>query len=1708
MVSAGLVGGRTHLSRLSTIVIASCLVGITVLPAYASNAPSRGHRMASSENIVLPNASTNVTPSAARCSTSPVLSGNIGSYISVLKQDGAVWSWGLNAQGQLGDGTTTNRSTPVQVVGPAGVGTLSGIASVVGGDYDTVAARSDGTVQAWGLGPLGDTSENQSTTPVQVAGSGGNGYLTDVVTVAHGDQFFMALRADGTVWTWGSGYQGELGNGTTGSFSPTPVEVVSPSGGGALTGIVQIAAGAEHALALRSDGTLWTWGYDAYGELGLNQPAGYYSKPSEVVSPSGSGALTGVVDMSGGYLFSVALRSDGTVWSWGRNIQGQLGYGTMDQNRHQVPAQVVGPGGNGFLTGISQVSATLEHAGAVKTDGTAWTWGWNGVGELGNGDSTLQPSATPVQVVAPSGGYLTNVTRMTGGQDYGIALKSDGTVWAWGDNYYGELGQGTTDSNAHPVPAQVLGAGGSGVLADVSQPSPCNTPLGSELYGGSPIDEEQTSASVGGYPVDAASGDFWHSFTDVVVPGRGIPLSFTRTYNSLCAVDPKCSPYDAALSPGWTFNYNVLLTFTNDTNGKLIKATVHEENGATIDFAWNGSGFQALNRVVASLVQNPDGTYTLTRPNQTHLFFTAGGLLTKETDRNGYATVLSYSNGHLTTVTDAENRSLTLTYYPNGQLQRVTDPASRSVLFQYDANGNLQSATDLAGNATQFGYQANSLLTTMTDPRGGVLTNTYDQNNPGQVIQQVDPLNRITKYSYSPGLTTITDPKGNVTDQEYQGNELIRLTLGVATPQQSTWTYSYDPAVLAITSVTDPAGNVWTNTWDPQGNLLTHTDPLNDKWAYSYDTLNDVATVQDPLQTTNTETKNTYDGNGNLTSSSTPLVGSGQTSTTIYSYGDSHHPGDLTSVTDPDGKVWTYGYDANGIRNKVVDPLGDTTTYSYDNVGRLFSSVSPKGNVAGANAVAFTTTYTPDVFGRPVQVVDPLSHQTLFHYDANGNLDRLTDANGHVTLYTYDADNELEDVQRADSSHLGTGYDVDGNVASQTDGLKNTTTYTYDPLNRLASVSDPLKRTTTYQYDDLLQHVLVTDPQGRTTTYFYNGADQLTGIAYSDGVTPAVGFTYDADGQRKTMTDGTGTTSYTIDSLHRLTAMTTGAGQTVSYAYDLKGQLTSITYPGGTQTVSRGYDAAGRLQSVTDWANHKTTYGYDANSNATLVSYPNGTSASFGYDNADRLTSIMDAKGNTNFLSLTYVPDAIGQATSENATSYGYNAINQLTGAGTTTYGYDAADNLHQGMMPGVGAATLTYDAANQLASGSVTNGSTQIESLTFKYDPNGNRSQETGTGARAISNSYIYDQANRLTGYDGSASYAYNGDGLRMSKTVSGATTQATWDVAEGLPLMLKDGTTSYVTGLGGLPLEQITSSGATSYYHQDRLGSTRAITNASGAVVATDTYDAYGNVTASTGTLVNPFQYAGQYTDAESGLQYERARYYDPTTGGLLSRDPAAAETRQPYGYAADSPNNGRDPSGLGVLEAASALLGGTGDLAKSGTGILASWAAGWVAEEHDKLVSGNPLAVTSGVLDVFATVFMVGTGLGAEDTALDTLGLYRAGGGAAKLPMNMGTVTDVAAKYGIDLGDSKIIIRKDILGGYAGKTLPDASFELTRSAFTSESELAKTLFEEQFHVAQVLERGYPTAPEEFAAYEKEARQAVDEWWSSHPLNPGGTQ
>lgn len=186
-----------------------------------------------------------------------VVAGN--THTASLKSDGTVWAWGNNSHGQLGDGTTINKSIPVQVLGSGGVGYLTGVTAIAAGYTHTVALKADGTVWAWGynsVGELGDGTTTNRSTPVQVLGHGGVGYLTGVTAIAAGYDHTLALKSDGTLWAWGNNSNGQLGDGTT-TNRFTPVQVVGAGGAGYLTGVTVIAGGGRHTLALKSDGTLW-----------------------------------------------------------------------------------------------------------------------------------------------------------------------------------------------------------------------------------------------------------------------------------------------------------------------------------------------------------------------------------------------------------------------------------------------------------------------------------------------------------------------------------------------------------------------------------------------------------------------------------------------------------------------------------------------------------------------------------------------------------------------------------------------------------------------------------------------------------------------------------------------------------------------------------------------------------------------------------------------------------------------------------------------------------------------------------------------------------------------------------------------------------------------------------------------------------------------------------------------------------------------------------------------------------------------------------------------------------------------------------------------------------------------------------------------------------------------------------------------------------
>jgi alpha-tubulin suppressor-like RCC1 family protein len=277
---------------------------------------------------------------------------------------------------------------------PLGAGTTTPM--VAAGGNHSLALTSTGEVWAWGdnnQGQLGDGTNTSKNTPVQVKGVGGTGYLTDVIAISAGGSHSLALKLDGTVWAWGYNEYGQLGDGTTVNKN-APVQVLkgaSVSGSAYLSKVTAIAAGGNHSLALNEDKQVWAWGANAFGQLGDDTNVNK-DTPVQVKGLGGYSFLNGIVAIAAGSNHSLTLNNSGAVYTWGYNNYGQLGDDTTANKR--VPVLVRGVGGSGNMSGVTAIAAGNNHSLAVKNDGTVWAWGQGGNGRLGDGSATTR--TTPV----------------------------------------------------------------------------------------------------------------------------------------------------------------------------------------------------------------------------------------------------------------------------------------------------------------------------------------------------------------------------------------------------------------------------------------------------------------------------------------------------------------------------------------------------------------------------------------------------------------------------------------------------------------------------------------------------------------------------------------------------------------------------------------------------------------------------------------------------------------------------------------------------------------------------------------------------------------------------------------------------------------------------------------------------------------------------------------------------------------------------------------------------------------------------------------------------------------------------------------------------------------------------------------------------------------------------------------------------------------
>jgi YD repeat-containing protein len=1017
--------------------------------------------------------------------------------------------------------------------------------------------------------------------------------------------------------------------------------------------------------------------------------------------------------------------------------------------------------------------------------------------------------------------------------------------------------------------------------------------------------------------VNLATGNFNVERNDAFIPGKGPALSLSHSYNSQ---DTSTGPFGR----GWQTNLNARLLFDNADHTIAHVTVVTEDGRHDLYVPLGGGAYQAPTGVFDFLTRlGPAETWTLRRKDRSVLHFDGSGVLQSITDQNGNTATISHDiAGRTSGAIDASGRSLTFTYGAGADSTHVTlmtDPAAHVTSYAYSPSGDLIAVTDPTGETTHYAYDASHRMLSITSPSGDiVLTNTYDGS--GRVTSNTDHFGSAWTMNYSvPGQTTVSDPLGCAsvfsTDALFRAMQRTDCVTGAIS------SYSYD-AHGVVQSATDQLGHTAQFTSDVRGNTLSASDGLGHTAQYTYDGQDDLLSATDPLGHV---TQYIYDSNGNVTVETDAL---GNSSHLTYDAA-----GELLTLQDVLLHTSSFAYDANGDATSATDPLEHTTGSSYDALGRLTSSTDALGN---------TTAYTYDTAGRLTLVADPLLHSSAITYDANGNVAVMTDALGHTTSYAYDAMQRPITETNTLGQQAHWGWDAASNLKSMTDTNGHTTTNQYDALGRLTGVTDPLGSSYLFQYDAAGNVVSRTDGQGQVTGYAYDAADRLTQIAYpaapavayaydasdrrlsmTDG-TGTTSYAYDVlDRLTQVVSPGSSSVSYQHDAAGNRTSLTYPDGKQVTYSYDAADRPTGQT-DWAARTTTYAYDAADRTTSEAFSNAITRAFSYDAASRPTGIAQPGGnlgytfdnvgntltrtlgtTTETYSYDSLDRLTAVGYPEGDCQ----SYAYDAVGnRATKAVAapctappvtTTYAYDAANQLANEGVRPY-----TRGKNGNQDGKGNDQYVYDPENRLVAihgqppapsgvGSTcvdmdNDGAISILDLSAMASSYLKLRGQTGFSFRAdvdwdgaITILDLSREAQRYTkpclGFQGT--YAYNGDGLRISKTENGATTSYASDIEDGVVLQDSAGTT-YEYGPGNTLILQ-EASGVPSWYLADGLGSATALTNAAGAVTTSYRYDVFGAIRGTTGAPPATFTFAGQQLDTSGNIYLEGGETYDPGTG-----------------------------------------------------------------------------------------------------------------------------------------------------------------------------------------------------------------------------------
>ena len=1064
--------------------------------------------------------------------------------------------------------------------------------------------------------------------------------------------------------------------------------------------------------------------------------------------------------------------------------------------------------------------------------------------------------------------------------------------------------------------------------------------------------------------------------------GGPLPLGFGRRYASRLVTEGRPA---GAFGPNWTHNYEWSLGWSGN-NAEISTPTgrlVRFERGF-FGAVWN---LASVEDVPFQLVDAGAG-YRLADPTLNRIYnFGSTGLLDSVEDRNGNAHTLTYTGSRLDSIADSFGRALHLTYNGSNQLTNVSD-GSRHTDYTYNGSGILASATDVDGNTTNYTYDgtqlAAALLVARTLPEGNTpFVQSFDPF--GRVDTQTDAFGNVSSFTVGAQSdeTVVTNAlleSSTHTHASPRGLSDIQFTDGSSGSLQN-------DSKARRTSVSDTLGGTTSWTWhEPSGRVKSVTEANGATISYTYKTTTvgglkfyDVRKLRRP---DGSEIVHTLDTAGNVLTRTDP---SGKTWTSTYNSAGQplsltypggasesysyNGDGTVATATNFDGGVTTFGYDMYRRIDSVLHPDATSRSFTYNNRGMLLTVTDEdsavetwtydlNGNTDSyTNALGATWTFDFDAMDRLETVTDPLLNTVSSTFDDLGRLESLTNRVGVTEFYGYDLGGRLDSVLDGLGRQWRQTYDTEGSLISKSSPTGLIRNYTNDVLGRPTVNTSPLGGVTRYNYDLLGRPTGVTDALGKTTTFAWNGGNELTSVTLPggqrttfshddtrrlDSVTlPGGGqwsFSNDGSGRRVSETDpvgniwsfnygvrdrldsidlpgAAGSLNLEYNNVGLLTRRLYPDGLDLSYSYNLTGRLTdsfdlSLSYDtrgllDSSNGIGLGRDAAGRLETVTVAPGKSFNYTYDDVGRVTRFTDWIGGQTTLRYDNDGRTTSIQ----RPNFARTNFEWNADGLLTrifDVDPLNPG-NLADQVLDRNAKGYITSATRTLPISGTPTLGTMGYSFDAASQV--------------LGYTYDPFG---RLTDDGARTFN----WDDASRLSDYTAggvTASFKYDGLGLRTERTEGGVTREFVWNYGYDRPSISveRQGGVDlryYAHLPDGRLLQAIDAiTNARFFYHYNEAGSVTMLTDDSGAVVNAYDYDPFGRVLASLETEENWFTYHGAHgvmREGDSGLYYMRARYYDASLQSFLSRDPIqvfSPQSANPYQFAFQNPIAYIDPSGM---------------------------------------------------------------------------------------------------------------------------------------------------------------------------------------------------